>query len=128
MSSPDPISLLIEKAHRSLEAAHTLFKKGDYDFAASRAYYAMFYMAEAALLKKNQTYSKHSGVITGFYHHFIATGDLPKALHKNLHKAYEDRTEGDYSFMDPFPKEEAKEIMENAKYFLEAVKNYFLKN
>lgn len=39
------IQKLLEKARRSLKAAQRLFQSGDYDFAISRAYYAMFYSA-----------------------------------------------------------------------------------
>lgn len=116
--------LLLEKAERSLKAAVLLHKKGDYDFSVSRAYYAMFYAAEAALLSKNQTYSKHAGVISGFYHHFVATGDFPKQLHQVFHNAFEDRNQGDYAFMDPFPKKESEEVLENARDFINKVDRY----
>ena len=43
---------LLEKAARAIEAAKTLLKTGSADFAAGRAYYAMFYIAEALLLEK----------------------------------------------------------------------------
>lgn len=36
---------LVGKAERSLAAARRLLEAGDYDFAVSRAYYAMFYVA-----------------------------------------------------------------------------------
>lgn len=46
----EEISKLIKKAQRSLNAAIELYKMGDYDFSVSRAYYAMFYCAEALLI------------------------------------------------------------------------------
>jgi len=55
----DEIERLIRKARESLEAAKMLFQEGYYGFAASRAYYAMFYAAEASLLKKGLSFSKH---------------------------------------------------------------------
>ena len=60
------LEALIEKGRRSLGAARRLFGEGDYDFAASRAYYAMFYLAEALLLARHLTFSKHSAVIAAF--------------------------------------------------------------
>lgn len=39
--------LILEKAQQSLDAAKVLADQGFFDFAASRAYYAMFYTAEA---------------------------------------------------------------------------------
>jgi len=51
---------LIKKAKESLRAARLLAKNDLYNFAASRAYYAMFYIAEAFLLEEKIAYSKHS--------------------------------------------------------------------
>jgi uncharacterized protein (UPF0332 family) len=41
---------LLSKAHDSVRAAKLLSDAGLYDFAVSRAYYAVFYVAEAFLL------------------------------------------------------------------------------
>ncbi len=57
------IEALLTKAKESLAAAHVLIKDGYYDFAASRAYYAMFYVASAVLADLGQSYSSHSAVI-----------------------------------------------------------------
>lgn len=113
--------LLLEKASRSLEAARCMHKNGDHDFAASRAYYAMFYAAEAALLENGESYSKHAGVISGFYQQFVATGKLSQELHQNLHNAFEDRAQADYAFLDPFPESEAAQLLQTAAQFLEQV-------
>lgn len=55
---PD-ILALIDKAKDSLGAARILIRDGYFDFAASRAYYAIFYIAEAMLLQLGLSYSKH---------------------------------------------------------------------
>ena len=39
----------LERAEASVHAAEVLLREGHADFAAARAYYAMFYAAEAAL-------------------------------------------------------------------------------
>ncbi|RPJ52350.1 MAG: HEPN domain-containing protein [Chloroflexi bacterium] len=41
------LSLVIKKAKDNLEAAELLIGQGFVEIAASRAYYAMFYLAEA---------------------------------------------------------------------------------
>jgi len=46
------IESLLDKAKRSQKAAAKLFKDGDVDFAASRAYYSLFYTASALLLSR----------------------------------------------------------------------------
>ena len=49
----EEITEFIEKAERSLKVAESLFESEDFDFAVSRAYYSMFYMAQACLFTKN---------------------------------------------------------------------------
>ena len=68
------IKALIEKAKRSQKAASNLFKDGDIDFAASRAYYSLFYVASALLLSRGLSFSSHSGVIANFGKEFAKTG------------------------------------------------------
>lgn len=48
--SREEIAALMQRAERSLRSARNLLEDGDHDFAISRAYYAMFYAATAALL------------------------------------------------------------------------------
>jgi uncharacterized protein (UPF0332 family) len=54
---------LLDKARRSLRAAERLLDGNDHDFAISRAYYAMFYAAQALLLGRGIRRSKHAGVL-----------------------------------------------------------------
>lgn len=42
----------------------------------------MLYIAEAFLLEKGLTFSKHSAVISAFGKHFAKTGELPKDFHR----------------------------------------------
>jgi uncharacterized protein (UPF0332 family) len=51
---------LLDKAARAIKAAETLLKAGSVDFAAGRAYYAMFFTAEALLLDKGLRGLKNS--------------------------------------------------------------------
>lgn len=60
------LQAMIEKGQRTLRAAQDHLDKQDYDFASSKAYYAVFHLIQAALLTKGKTYSKHAGVISGF--------------------------------------------------------------
>jgi predicted nucleic acid-binding protein len=54
---------LVDKARESVRAAKLLSGEELHDFAVSRAYYAMFYLAEALLLSAEMAFSKHSAVI-----------------------------------------------------------------
>ncbi|MGI0480736.1 HEPN domain-containing protein [Geminocystis sp. CENA526] len=55
---------LIEKAKESLKASELLLENKLYNFAGSRAYYTMFYIAEAFLWTKKMSFSSHSAVIS----------------------------------------------------------------
>lgn len=105
------IDALIEKAKRSVKAARRLQKAGDYDFAVARAYYSLFYVSEALLLKKGQSYSKHAAVISAIFDQCIKTGELPKEFHRTLHKAFDLRQEGDYMCSATVTKEIAEELL-----------------
>lgn len=71
--TPDQ-SELLEKAARSLEAARLLLDEDHSDFAASRAYYAMFYAAEAMLEGEELAFSSHAAVVAAFGREFAKTG------------------------------------------------------
>jgi uncharacterized protein (UPF0332 family) len=47
---------LVNQAKESFEAAQILYSSGYHGFAASRAYYSMFYVAEAFLLGKQMVF------------------------------------------------------------------------
>ncbi len=82
---------LTPKARDSLKAARLLAANGLLDFAASRAYYAMFYVAEAFLLERGQSFSRHSAVIAAFGEQFAKAGLVPVEFHRYLLKAQESR-------------------------------------
>ncbi len=115
------VAALITKARRSLATAQRLHDDGDYDFAVSRAYYAMFYLAEAALLSRGLAFSKHSAVIAAFSQHFIRTGLLPRELHDHLREAFDQRHVGDYEFQTSYPGERAASLLEKARLFVDTV-------
>lgn len=67
---------LLEKAERSIRNAEKTMQNGDLDFAASRAYYAMFYVADALLGEKDMHFSKHGGTHGAFSQHYVKTGEF----------------------------------------------------
>ncbi len=87
---------LLEKANRSLQAARELNRTGFPDFAASRTYYAMFYIATAFLEGEGLSYSKHSAVIAAFGRIFARTNRIPVELHRYLIDAERIRLRADY--------------------------------
>nr|MDO8075764.1 HEPN domain-containing protein [Candidatus Freyarchaeota archaeon] len=78
MKKEETIKALISTAERSLDAAKELFSKKHYDFSVSRAYYAMFYCAEALLFVKDMSFSKHAAVISDFGREYVKQVFFPK--------------------------------------------------
>ena len=115
---------LVEKGVRSLGAAQDLLKGGHCDFAVSRAYYAMFYLAEAALLTHDLAFSRHSAVISAFGRHLVKPGHLPQSLHEALHTAFLERTIGDYDVKQAYPRQRAESVLASAQDFVAAVQAF----
>ncbi|MBI4517320.1 MAG: HEPN domain-containing protein [Deltaproteobacteria bacterium] len=124
--SRDEILSLIQRARRSLRSARNLLEDGDHDFAMSRAYYAMFYAATAALLSRNITRAKHSGVIGAFGQHLVKAGTFTPAHQRMLQAAFSDRTAGDYAGVFP-TRDDVERRIEEATQFVGAVEQ-FLRN
>ena len=75
---------LLDKAARAIHAAEVLLAAGEVDFAAGRAYYAMFYAAEALLYERGLRSRKHSGVHSLFGEHFAKPGLIGAKFHRWL--------------------------------------------
>ena len=109
---------LLDKADQAIKAAETLLKAGNVDFAAGRAYYAMFFIAEALLLEKGLSYSKHSAVHASFGKTFAKEGIIDKKFHRWLLDAFDQRIIGDYGVDAIITRVDVEEIIEHAKEFL----------
>lgn len=69
-SHTNEIAANLERAEPSLPAARQLAANANYDFAASRPYYAAFYAATAVLLDEGVGFGKHTGVISSIHTQF----------------------------------------------------------
>ncbi len=123
MTHEDYIARLLEKADESLDAAKSLLADDHNAFAASRTYYAMFYAAEAALLRKDLSFSKHAAVMAEFNRVFVKSGVFAPGMFKSLQLGFDMRSQGDYSIL-PVPRERAEGLLEKAREFVAAVREY----
>jgi uncharacterized protein (UPF0332 family) len=106
----------LQKAERSIDAAQTLSTTQP-EFSASRAYYAMFYVAEALLAARDLQFSKHSAVHSAFGEHFAKTGLLDVKYHRWLLDAFDARLEADYEIEIDIQPDDARTMIEQAKEF-----------
>jgi uncharacterized protein (UPF0332 family) len=116
--------LLLEKARRNLEAAELLSQSGYLEIAASRAYYSMFYAAEALLLARGLKYSSHSAVIAAFGKEFAKTGALAPRFHHYLVVSQNTRNESDYGSSANISREETEEALRWAAEFINAAREF----
>jgi len=115
---------LLQKARDSVAAARSLLSNGYTDFAASRAYYAMFYVAEALLGVLGQSYRKHSAVIAAFGREYAKSGKLDPKFHQWLIAAQNYRNVGDYGIEAHVSNADAEAVCAWAQEFIEAAESY----
>ena len=125
MSSPlsSEVRANLERAEQAVNAARKLSADGYYDFAASRAYYSVFYASSALLLHEGMEFRKHSGVIAAIHQHFIKPGKLEKEYGKNLNWLFELRSVGDYGVTAHVPKSDAEQAIDAANSFLQKARS-----
>lgn len=109
---------LLEKARRATRAAEILLQHEHLDFAAGRAYYAMFYTVEALLSEKGLHSRKHGGVHALFGEHFIKTELMDAKFHRFLLDAFDRRLQGEYGLDAVLSTEEVIAMIEQAREFL----------
>ena len=113
----------LAKADRSIAAANTLLPT-DPDFATARAYYAMFYVAEALLAERDLRFSKHAGVHSAFGEHFAKAGLLDAKYHRWLIDAFDRRIAADYGVRAEITADDARALIEHAKEFCSAARHF----
>ncbi len=118
-------SKLLDKALDAIEAAEGLTNMGKAEFAAGRAYYAMFYVAEALLynefdLKLNQ----HGQVIAAYGKNFAKTKTLDPKYHRWLRDGFEKRISGDYGVDTGISEDVAADMINQARDFLLDARKY----
>jgi len=121
------IAANLERAEQSIEAVKELAGSGFCDFAASRADYAAFYAASAALLNEGLVLSKHSGVIASVHQQLVKTGKMDEGQGKELNWLFGLRTVGDYGVTAHVSQADAEQAVQVAEDFLRVIKSLLQK-
>lgn len=111
----------LEKARSKLRVARDLVQREEWDDAVSRAYYAAFHAAQAALLTEGQPGTTHRGVLTLFGLLLVKTGKVERKWGRVLANLKDNRETGDYEAMSWIDAETAQRAVEEAAGFIEAV-------
>lgn len=128
---PSPATY-IAKAKAAVSEAQLLLVAGYTDGACSRAYYAMFDAAHAALFSLGiegvtAPIKSHSMLVSRFGQHVVLAGHLPATHGEAINKAQRFRQVADYSG-DPVSIENAEWVVGEAAAFVAAVRGKFMQH
>ena len=113
---------LVDKAERALATARQVMGE-DPEAAVNRAYYACFYVAQAALLGVGERPKSHAGTHNRFAFHFVATGRVPEEVARTLPSAAQARERADYNVLAVTNPRAAADLLADAERFVEVVRN-----
>ena len=106
---------LLDKAVDAIEGAEILVDKEKSDIAVGRAYYAMFYIAEALLNEKGLKFNKHSAVHAAFGEHLAKTKEMDVKFHRWLLDSFDKRLAGDYDVDAEIERDVAVRVIHQAR-------------
>jgi len=118
------VRALLDKSAENLSAARLLLQNGFVAIAASRAYYAMFYVAEALLLARELVFSSHAAVVAAYGREFAKTQTLDPRFHRHLIDAEDLRHSGDYGEGPDVTREQVEQALQWAQDFIAAAEKF----
>jgi uncharacterized protein (UPF0332 family) len=98
-------------------------KDEDFSAAVNRAYYAMFYAANALLVTRGLERSKHSGVIAAFRQQFVKPGLIRADYSRYFGEALDERHTADYE-LEPIDFDTAGRNLAHAIEFVAETEGY----
>ena len=113
---------LLDKALDAIEASEGLLEMNKPEIAAGRAYYAMFYIAEALLHERDLQFNTHGQVIAAYGKEFAKTKELDPKFHKWLRAAFDTRISGDYDVDTGISAQIVTTLNNQAREFLQAAR------
>lgn len=115
----------LEKAEQCLRSAEAILQIGeDYNLVVNRSYYAVFHCMRSILALEGKDFEKHSAVISYFRREYIKTKLIPVEALQIIGNAFSNRNDSDYEDFYEASLKEATEQFEDAKRFLNIVKDY----
>jgi uncharacterized protein (UPF0332 family) len=116
--------LFLLRAERALHLVDSLVSDAHFDVAASRTYYAVFYIATALLAAQGLRFTRHGQLIAEYGRRFARNAVLDPAFHRLLRASYELRVRAGY-WPDPqITADDLKDLIAPAHDFLAAARAY----
>jgi len=113
-----------EKGRAKLAVARELLASGHFDDAVSRAYYAAFHSAQAALLAEGQKPETHRGVVTLFGLLLVQTGKIDRRFGRILSNLKDDRETSDYEAVSYIDEQTARDSVAEAEAFCAEIERH----
>jgi hypothetical protein len=123
-ATPALIAGLVAKAEEKLRAARSLLAQGFPDDAVSRAYYAIFHAASAALLAEGIAVESHSALAATFGLHLVKPGKIGRRFGRILGRLKDEREGGDYDVFSALEADDAERAVEDADAFLQEMNRH----
>jgi uncharacterized protein (UPF0332 family) len=121
----EEVRLHLESAEDCLAQAELLRAASHAGAAISRAYYAMFHAATAALLHEGIERHSHQGIISAFGQTFTKSGRVDPRFHRYLKEVFDLRQESDYQPMVRLIDERAQEVLGWAREFVSVCRKLY---
>ena len=120
----DYARLRLERAREELATARENIAHDHYRAAVSRAYYAVFYMASAALFSQSIQRAKHSGVESAFAEFLVRPGRIEPEFGRLYQKARRQREEADYADDANIDEVAARQTLADAERFVNRLEHF----
>jgi uncharacterized protein (UPF0332 family) len=112
----------LDRADRALEAARHGVELGDGELVVNRAYYAYFYVAQAALVGQGEEPKTHAGTHRRFAALFVAPGTVSREVGRIMPDAFRLRLQSDYDALTVTDPRAAADLLTDAERFVAAVR------
>jgi uncharacterized protein (UPF0332 family) len=113
----------IEKSDEAMLVAQESLENNRLTTALNRTYYAIFYTVCALAYKHNYATSKHASLMGWFNKKFVNEEKVfDKEIFQIYYRAFSLRQESDYETMYTPNFNETKELLEDAKVFIDVVR------
>ena len=111
---------LFDKAQVYLRSAAVLLELEDFASCASRAYFAMFYAAQAALLADGEKVPGRQSLRAAFQKRFVDGGQVPALAGESFERAGDLQERADYSTA-PLAQVDVEDCLQHAEAFVNSL-------
>lgn len=118
------VKTYLNAAREALAGSQYNIDGGYYAIAVNRAYYAVFYAANALLATKGLARGKHSGTVSAFRQSFVKTGLIEPEYSDIYGSLMDDRHVSDYDMNTTLEPERAESNVQSARKFVARIETY----